>query len=160
MRKPSSYEDCLRAVGHELDRCKFRAFALEEDGDALWVLMLRKIGRKRHKRWHYREEDLRALVSRARARRGTGKPEHCSLNYENTLRLVGHQLDRLSCKSLLLMEFNGEIMVRYAMAESTHRPHLVAFSIPELQEMLKDAVTQRAGRLTQIQVPEQAPSPN
>lgn len=143
MRKPSSYEDCLRAVGHELDRCKFRAFALEEDADAIWVLMLRKTGRKRHKRWHYREAALHDLVARARSRRGTGKPDQPSLNYENTLRLVGHELDSLSCQSLLLMEFNGEVMVRYAMAQSTHRPHLIAFSVAELHDKLREAYLRR-----------------
>ncbi len=159
MRKPSTYEDCLRAVGHEIDRCKFRAFALEEDADAIWVLMLRKTGRKRHKRWHYREAGLRELVDRAHSRRGTGKPDQPSLNYENILRLVGHELDGLSCQSLLLMEFNGEIMVRYAMAQSTHRPHLAAFSVPELHDKLREACSRRAAPTESMQ-PAQAAAVN
>lgn len=144
MQKPSGYEDCLRAVGHELDRAKFRAFALEEDDDALWVVMLRKTGRKRHKRWHYWEGDMQELVARAHARRGTGKPGPVALNYENTLRVVGNQLDALSCQSLLLTEFNGEIVVRYSMARSAHRPHLIAFSLDDLRSLVALARARRS----------------
>ena len=144
MQKPSTYEDCLRAIGHEIDKHDFRAFAIGEDSEAIWVLLLRKTGRKRHRRWHFRPEALEHLLQQARSRRGTGHPGFPRLNYENVLRLVGHELDRCSCQSLLLMESNGEVAIRYAMASSSVRPYSMAFSVADLEAMLARAYERRS----------------
>jgi hypothetical protein len=143
MRKPSNYEECLRAIGCELDGSRFKGFALEEDSEAMWLLLVRGAGSKRQSRSHYRGPELRdLLIASKRRRRSSGNGQCRTLNYENMLRLVGSELDARSCRSFLLFEARGEIMVRYAMCESTQRPHLLAFSVSDLEALLKASLAQ------------------
>ena len=106
----TDYQDLLRALGYELDvegACDLRLVE-REDGLMVQVRSLDDLAAG-FQAYHLSEEDLRALLESAYARRGSGRQlvrngDYQGIHYQDLLRAIGRVLDAEGLRDVRLIE--------------------------------------------------------
>lgn len=132
------YEEALRSLGLLLDAQEYRHILLAETDDGFLVNALRFSpdltrtgmggGGWQFVSTHFSDDDTAGMLDAAHARRVTA---HRALNYERSLRLVGHWVDSLPASRVAILDQNGTLMVRALPQASTDPPFVVAQFTPD-----------------------------
>ena len=114
----TDYQDLLRALGYELDvegACDLRLVE-REDGLMVQVRSLDDLAAG-FQVYHLGDDDLRALLESAYARRGSGRQpvrggDYQGIHYQDLLRAVGRVLDAEGLRDLRLIEQSAALVLQ------------------------------------------------
>lgn len=96
---PASLPECLRALGARADRAGFRLAALEERDGSVFLRLQWRVGPS---------ELARLLREGRRQRRRLFHPRLRVDSYEEQLRTLGQELERLHAKGITILAEDGE----------------------------------------------------
>jgi hypothetical protein len=114
----TDYQDLLRALGHELDAegaCDLRLIE-REDGLMVQLRYLADLAAG-FEAYHLSDDDLRALLQSAYARRGSGRQpardgDYQGIHYQELLRAIGRVLDAEGLRDLRLIEQPAAVVLQ------------------------------------------------
>lgn len=110
-----TYQNRLRAIGHELDTHGYRTINLSQVLDGFHVRTFMP-GQRAPEVLVFTDRDLHALVEQSVARRGTGErstahPRWLPTGYEDFLRAVGYELDQRKAEAITITEFDRAVAI-------------------------------------------------
>ncbi len=114
----TDYQDLLRALGYELDAegaCDLRLIE-REDGLMVQLRYLADLPAG-FEAYHLSDDDLRALLQSAYARRGSGRlpardGDYQGIHYQELLRAIGRVLDAEGLRDLRLIEQPAAVVLQ------------------------------------------------
>jgi hypothetical protein len=120
------YEEMLRAVGLYLDDEGAQGFSLLEVTDGMSLRYQRSADSSERAAVQFTWDDLRALNANARQRRGrragSRKPAAAEARhkYQDFLRLLGHELEKVPAYTIALDELEDGVLTTYLYLDPAH----------------------------------------